>query len=219
MVTAPVYPDASNSTPSLQSAPNRDENRGAAARHLRRSLTRVRPLVDRYGYWAAAGAILIEGIGIPAPGQTLLLASSVEAGRGRMNVVALILVVAFAAVIGNSIGYVIGRWGGRYVLGKFRLNPERQQRLETLFERRGATVVLLGRFVDGLRQLNGIVAGMMRMPWPRFTTFNIVGALLWTGIWGLGPYYLGRRTYLFIAFYHHHRGLVFLIGVIAILLL
>jgi membrane protein DedA with SNARE-associated domain len=136
-----------------------------------------------------------------------------------MNIAVLVSVVAVFAAVGNSIGYAIGRWGGRYVLNKFRINPERQRRIEELFARRGGTVVLLGRFVDGLRQLNGIVAGTMGMPWPRFTAFNIAGALLWTAVWGFGPYYLGRRTYMFIAFYHHHRGFVFAGGVVALVAL
>ncbi|HEY7168137.1 MAG TPA: DedA family protein [Candidatus Binatia bacterium] len=216
--TAALYAATADLAPVEQSQ-HRDENYSAARRHLRRSLAKVRPLIDRYGYWAAAGATLTESIGIPAPGQTLLLGSSIEAARGRMNIVALVAFVTIFAIVGNSLGYAIGWWGGHWVLGKLRINAERQRRLEELFARRGGTVVLLGRFIDGLRQLNGIVAGMMRMPWPTFTAYNIAGAVLWTGIWGLGPYYLGRRTYVFIAFYHHHRALVFLIGVTAILLL
>ena len=217
-LTPGVYGQVTDSRPAAEPSSNADSNH-VRVRHLRTSLRRVRPLIDRYGYWAAAVGILIEGIGIPAPGQTLLLASSIEASRGRMNIAAVFSFVTVFAIIGNSIGYAIGRWTGRHVLGKFRINPERQRRLEELFDRRGGTVVLLGRFVDGLRQLNGIVAGIMRMPWPRFTAFNVAGALLWTGIWTFGPYYLGRRAYLFVAFYHHHRLLVFLIGITAIVLL
>ena len=109
----------------------------AAVRRFQRSLARVEPLMKRYGYWAAATAVLLEGMGIPAPGQTLLIASGLEATRGRMNIALLLFLVTAAAILGNSVGYVIGRWGGRLVLDKFKVGSQRQQQLDDLFSRRG----------------------------------------------------------------------------------
>jgi membrane protein DedA with SNARE-associated domain len=98
-----------------------------------------------------------------------------------------------AAVAGNSLGYLLGRLGGRPLMHKFRVNENRLQRLEDYFTRRGKWVVLIARFFDGLRQLNGIVAGLLKMPWRVFTTLNILGAALWTGVWGLGVYCLDKE--------------------------
>ena len=81
-------------------------------------MARVQPLLARYGYGAAFAAVMVEGMGIPAPGQTLLMAGALEAAAGRMNIVLLLFVVALAAVFGNSVGYAIGRWGGRAALNK-----------------------------------------------------------------------------------------------------
>jgi membrane protein DedA with SNARE-associated domain len=190
-----------------------------ALRHFRGTLARVHPLLMRYGYWAAAVAVLAEGFGIPMPGQTLLIAGSVEAAEGRMNIGWLLLVVVAAAALGNSLGYAIGYWAGRVVLNKLKVNPQRQQGLEQLFSRRGGFVILFGRFVDGLRQLNGIVSGIMKMPWWSFTAYNVAGALLWTGSWGLGSYYLGRRIHGIAAFFHHHHALLLVLGLVTLLAL
>jgi membrane protein DedA with SNARE-associated domain len=190
-----------------------------AVSHFRHALAKVQPYIKRYGYWAAAGAVLLEGMGIPTPGQTLLMAGALEAADQRMNLVLLVFLVTAAAALGNSIGYVVGRWAGRVVLKKLKVNLERQQRVEALFERYGGVIVLLGRFIDGLRQLNGIVSGMMKMPWGTFTAYNVAGAILWTGAWGVGTYYLGRRIHAIAAFFHHHRALLFILTATLVLAL
>ena len=178
---------------------------------FQRALARVQPYIERYGYGAVAAAVLVEGIGIPMPGQTLLIGGAVEALEGRMSLAMLLVLVTVSAVLGNTIGYGIGRWAGGTVLTKLKVSAHRQQHLENLFKRYGGLLVLLGRFVDGLRQFNGIVCGMMKMPWVLFTAYNIAGALLWTCAWGLGTYYLGRRIHYFAAFIHHHRAFLYLL--------
>ena len=191
----------------------------AAVRDFERSLAKVQPLLERYGYGAAFAAVMAEGIGIPTPGQTLLMAGALEAAQGRMNIVLLVFLVTTAAALGNSVGYAIGRWGGRMALEKLGVNPRRQQYLDDLFKRRGGLVILLARFLDGLRQLNGIVSGVMRMPWWTFTAYNVAGAVLWTCAWGLGTYYLGRDIHVIAGFFHRHGWLLYVVGVIALVVL
>lgn len=192
-----------------------DPHPSAAVRELERSLAKAQPLLERYGYGAAFAAVMAEGMGIPTPGQTLLVASALEAAAGRMNITLLLLLVTAAATLGNSLGYAIGRWGGRVVLNKLKVNPQRQQRLDDLFKRRGGPVILLARFLDGLRQLNGIVAGVMTLPWWTFTAYNVAGAILWTCAWGLGTYYLGRDVHVIVAFFHRHARLLYWLSVTA----
>ena len=203
------------SMPGEQTTVVPDHRPGRALQTFERSLARVQPLLARYGYGAAFAAVMVEGMGIPAPGQTLLMASALEAAVGRMNIVLLLFLVTIAATLGNSIGYAIGRWGGRMVLEKLKVNRQRQQRLDDLFRRRGGIVILLARFLDGLRQLNGITAGVMRMPWWIFTAYNVAGALLWTCAWGLGTYYFGRDIHVIATFFQRHRRLLFALGLIA----
>ena len=188
-------------------------------RRFERSLRNVQPLLQRYGYGAAFAAVLVEGMGVPTPGQTLLMAAAVEAAEGRMSIGLLLFVVTTAAIFGNSVGYAIGRWGGRAALNKLNVNAQRQQRLDDLFRRRGGVVVLLARFLDGLRQLNGIAAGVLQMPWWTFTAYNIAGAILWTCAWGLGTYFLGRDINFLAAFFHKHAGWLYVMGLVILVTL
>jgi membrane protein DedA with SNARE-associated domain len=196
-----------------------DHQPGAMERRFERSLAEVQPLLARYGYGASVAAVAAEGVGIPTPGQTLLMASALEAAAGRMNIGLLLLLVAAAATLGNSLGYALGRWGGRAALDTLRVNPQRQQRLDELFRRRGGVVILLARFVDGLRQLNGLVAGILKMPWWTFTAYNVAGAILWTCAWGLGTYYLGRELHVIAALLHRPARLLYVLGLIALAVL
>jgi len=160
------------------------------------------PILDEYGYLAVFGAVLVEGFGIPAPGQTLLMASAVLAARDDMSL-AWVLTLAFAAaVLGNSLGYLLGRWGGHRLLLKIGVSRGRMDKVEGLFNRYGGGVVTTGRFFDGLRQLNGIVAGTLEMSWWRFTLFNVLGAALWVGLWGLGVYFFEHNIDALFAVFH-----------------
>jgi membrane protein DedA with SNARE-associated domain len=160
---------------------------------LEQAIARVQPLFDRYGYLVVFAAIMVEGVGIPAPGQTLLIAAALSAAHGNLSLVWVLICACLAAGLGNSLGYLLGRWGGRPLLARFKVRGDRLARLEDKFRRYGGVVVLVARFFDGLRQLNGIVAGMLAMPWKMFTGFNVLGAILWTGVWGLGTYFLGKE--------------------------
>ena len=161
------------------------------------ALAGLAPLLDHYGYLAVALLVLLDNCGIPVPGQTILVLASVYAGTGHLDFTAVLLIAAAAATLGNSIGYLIGRTGGRafvhrwgrYVL----LTPARMDRADGFFARHGGKVVLVARFVDGLRQYNGIIAGTTGMPWRRFTPFNLLGAVLWTAVWGTFGYVAGAN--------------------------
>ena len=161
-----------------------------ASGELEAAIARMQPMLERYGYAGVAGAVSVEGFGVPAPGQTLLMAGALEAARGHMHPVFLFLLAMLAAVLGNSLGYVIGKRGGRALLRRLHVNEAREAKLTGLFDRFGGGFIVLARFFDGPRQLNGILAGTLAMPWWLFTVFNVLGAVLWVGIWGLGTYYL-----------------------------
>jgi membrane protein DedA with SNARE-associated domain len=170
-----------------------DHYRNRVVRDLKHAIARVEPLLERYGYAAVFLAIMVEGLGLLAPGQSLLMAAAFAAAQGRLNLVWVLFWAFTAAVVGNSLGYLMGRRGGRTLLSKIGVNEQHLAKMEGYFSRGGKWVVLLARFVDGLRQLNGIVAGLLEMPWPVFTTFNILGAALWTGVWGLGVFFLDKK--------------------------
>ncbi|MDO0929238.1 DedA family protein [Streptomyces sp. TG1A-8] len=158
-----------------------------AAPPLPGPLAHLAPLLGHYGYWAVGAVVLVEDFGVPAPGETILIAAGVYAGAGRLDIAVVAAVAFAAAVAGDNIGYLIGRGGGRAFVHRWGryvfLTPERFRTTEEFFGRHGGKIVTVARFIEGLRQANGIVAGASGMPWRRFLVFNTLGAALWVGFW------------------------------------
>jgi membrane protein DedA with SNARE-associated domain len=153
--------------------------------------------LQHYGLWAILLLVMVEDFGIPLPGETVLIAGAIFAGSGQINVIALGLVGFFAAAIGDNIGYVIGRFGGRALVDRWGryifLTPERLDKAEGFFEKHGGKIITIARFVEGLRQANGIIAGISKMHWLRFGAFNALGAALWVGAWVSLGYFAGQH--------------------------
>jgi membrane protein DedA with SNARE-associated domain len=154
-------------------------------------------VVDKFGYLGVAALVFIESFGIPAPGETAIIAGSAYAGRGHLNIFAVALTAFLAAVVGDSVGYWIGRRGGRPLIQRYgryvRLTPPRLDRVSRFMSRHGPKMVVVARFVEGLRQFNGVVAGMTGMPFPRFLACNALGAVLWVGCWSAVGYFAGNH--------------------------
>jgi membrane protein DedA with SNARE-associated domain len=153
--------------------------------------------LQHFGLWAVLVLVLLEDFGVPVPGETILIAASVYAGAGRLNVVAVGVIAFVAAVLGDNIGFAIGHFGGRALAlrwGKYVfLTEERLDRAEDFFNRRGAWIITIARFIEGLRQANGIIAGITGMHWLRFVAFNALGAALWVGTWVSVGYFSGEH--------------------------
>ena len=152
--------------------------------------------LDHYGYAAVGLLLLLENIGAPVvPGEAMLIAAAVYAGAGRLNIVAVGVLAVIASTVGSCIGYLIGRLGGRALVVRFGryvfLTAARLEKAERFFTRHGAVVITFARFLEGLRQANGIIAGITEMPWWRFLAFNSLGAVLWVGTWASLGYLAG----------------------------
>lgn len=165
---------------------------------LPQEIQQVAPYLDRYGYLAIFGGIVLEDFGFPAPGETLLIAGTAFAGvSGKLSIWLVALLAFLGAVLGDNIGFAIGHFGGRRLVLKFGryvlITERRLDRAEESFERHGGKVVLFARFVEGLRQLNGIVAGVFGMRWRRFLVFNVLGAGLWVGFWAIVGYFFSDK--------------------------
>jgi membrane protein DedA with SNARE-associated domain len=166
---------------------------GEIETEMSRAVARAAPLLERYGYAALFAAILLEGMGIPAPGQTLMIGASLAAARGGLSIGWVLAWAFVAAVAGNCAGYLIGLKGGRPLLVRLGVSEERLEKTQRRFSRTGAGIILVARFVDGLRQINGIAAGLLRMPPGTFMAANVPGAILWVGFWGLGTFFLEKE--------------------------
>lgn len=142
-----------------------------------------------YGYAGLFLAVALESFGIPLPGQSSLMASAVLARHGEMNIIWVMIVAWSAAFGGDTLGYWIGRRWGHKPLARLPVSEAALLHVEAAYLRYGGLIVIVARFIEGFRQLNGIVAGTMGMTWHTFLLFNAIGALLWCATWGLGLYY------------------------------
>lgn len=162
------------------------------------SFLNVDHLVQVAGYPLLIVLVMGESSGVPIPGETALITAAVLAGRGKLSIELVILLAAAGAIVGDNIGYVIGRKGGRWLLerpGRFH-----RQRLDVLragepfFERHGPKAVFLGRFVLGLRVWASWLAGATRMHWRSFVLWNALGGICWATAIGLLAYFLGNSA-------------------------
>jgi len=137
----------------------------------------------RYGYWVVFFGVMLENGGVPIPGETVLLFAGFLAYQGGIQLVRAIGVAIAGATLGDSLGYTLGRYGGsaffdRYVK-RFKFLARPYENSKALFLRHGHWAVFTGRFITGLRVFAGPLAGLFKMPYPRFLLFNFTGAVLW----------------------------------------
>jgi len=154
--------------------------------------------VTHVGYPLLFVLVMAESGGLPVPGETSLIAGAVLASQGKLQIAVVILLAASAAIVGDNIGYLIGRKGGRWLLerpGRFH-----RQRLEVLatgepfFDRHGPKAVFFGRFILGLRVWASWLAGATRMRWPSFVFWNACGGIGWATLIGLLAYFAGHSA-------------------------
>ncbi|HEX3510606.1 MAG TPA: DedA family protein [Solirubrobacteraceae bacterium] len=158
----------------------------------------VTHLVEVFGYPLMFLAVMAESSGVPVPGETGLITAAVLASQGKLQIEIVIALAAIGAIVGDNIGYQIGRKGGRWLLerpGRF----ERQRRQvivsgEPFFERHGPKAVFFGRFILGLRVWASWLAGVTHMRWRSFFLWNALGGICWATAIGLIAYFLGTAA-------------------------
>jgi membrane protein DedA with SNARE-associated domain len=155
-------------------------------------------LIHVYGLVVVALVIGLESIGLPFPGETVLILAGIFAGtKHDLNIFAVVATAAFAAFAGQVIGFVIGREFGYRLLLRFgpylHITEGRIKLGEYLFMRYGSVIVFVARFVPVLRSIAGLLAGANRMPWAQFLLANVVGAVAWASLFGFAAYLLGHE--------------------------
>jgi membrane protein DedA with SNARE-associated domain len=158
----------------------------------------VKHLVTVFGYPLLFLIVMSESSGAPVPGETGLIAAAVLASQGKLRIELVIALAAAAAIVGDNIGYQIGRRGGRWLLQRpGRFYRQRRQVLATgepFFEHHGPKAVFFGRFVLGLRVWASWLAGATRMRWRSFALWNALGGITWATAVGLFAYFLGHSA-------------------------
>src|SRR3984893_7424399 len=150
-------------------------------------------LLEQYGYWAVFVAVGAESLGVPIPGETTLITAALFAGSShRLNIVWSVVVASAAAIIGDNIGYLLGRVGGYRLMRRYghyvRVDEAKMKVGRYLFMRHGSKVVFFGRFVSVLRTYAAFLAGTNRMRWSRFLVANAAGGIVWATLYGVGAY-------------------------------
>jgi membrane protein DedA with SNARE-associated domain len=173
------------------------DEREAGVEEMAQLVGSLEHFVRDYGVVAVVVILTFEALGAPVPGETLLIFTAVLAGRGEISLPDLLVFAWAGSVLGDNIGYGIGRKLGRAAVTRYGarvgLTESRFDAVERMFARYGAATVTFARFVNVLRQLNGIVAGTLGMEWQRFLVFNALGAALWVGVWVLGTYFFSEH--------------------------
>ena len=143
----------------------------------------LQEVIGRWGYLVIFAAMLLENAGLPLPGETVTLLGGYAAGSGQLNILGVMGAAAGGAVLGDNIGYWVGRrlgWGLILKVGRWLgQSPAQLEKLRDQFLRHAGKSVLLGRFVAVLRVVAGPMAGAVGMPYPKFLLCNVVGATLW----------------------------------------
>jgi undecaprenyl-diphosphatase len=153
-------------------------------------------LFAHYGYAVVFGGVFLENMGLPIPGETMLLAGAALAHLGTLSLKLVILTAIAGATLGDNVGFFIGRRGGRAIAERhgwrIGLTPPLLAEFDRFFERHGPKTVFIARFITGLRVVGAVLAGASGMRWPIFLVYNASGAIVWCTVVGLAGYALGR---------------------------
>ncbi len=161
------------------------------------SSTWIQDAIQTYGLWVLFAVVMSESMGVPMPGETALVTAALYAGAThQIDILPVVTVAATAAMVGDNIGYLIGRTIGLRLLVRYgryvRLNEARLKVGQYLFLKHGGKIVFFGRFVAFLRTFAALLAGANRMPWPHFLAMNAAGGICWACLFGFGAYVLGE---------------------------
>ena len=185
-------------------------------------MNQILSLIGQYGYLVVFFGVMLESSGVPLPGETILIASGVLVEQGYLDLDNVIVFGILGAVIGDQLGYWVGRKGGRpFVVrwGRYALiTPKRLSRAEWFFKRHGGKAVFLARFVAGLRVFGALVAGISSMHWRTFLFYNTLGGACWATTAVLAGYFLGGSLDLLERWAGRASGLLFILLALALAL-
>jgi membrane protein DedA with SNARE-associated domain len=162
--------------------------------------------IDQYGYIAVALLVAIESMGVPLPGETAVITAAAFAATGGVSAAGVAIAATVGTVVGGTGGYWLGRWRGNALLARYGhwlwLDERRVQRAESYFREHGMKTVFFGRYIVLLRIIGSLLAGMMHMPFARFSIVNFAGGALWAVTFTMLGYLFGEN----LPRLHRHLG-------------
>lgn len=189
------------------------------AHHLYTALSQF---FAHYGYWAIFITVFLENTGVPAPGDTVVLFAGFVARRGGLSLLWTILMAAAAAILGQFLGYVIGRLGGEAFIHRYRhtlrVSQTHYDKAQNIFLRNASWAVFVARFVIVLRELAGLLSGVFRFPVSSFMLASISGAVIWSASMSCLGYFLSQSWKQLVHFFSRMDIVVLILFGIVVLI-
>lgn len=191
-------------------------------RELHQNLTieHIEDLVRDYGYYLIFGLVMLGNMGVPVPEESPVIIAGVASQRGWLDYKIAFVVCVFSAILGDNIGYMIGRKGGRTLILKYGqyigITDEKLRHFEGFFQRYGDKTVFVARFIAGLRWVAGPLSGAAHMPFKRFLFFNSFGAIVWVTIMTQLGYHFSKNLPYLLELLSKVNSIIVIIAVVII---
>ncbi len=176
--------------------------------HINELLMAMKPLLEQYGYLALIVSIFLEGIGIPMPGQSLMIAASIISSEHVMNLSLVIIVSWLSCFFGNTCGYLIGYYFEGWLDKKGYISGPKMQKLQSTIQKYGPACLVVSRFVEGMKQFMPLACGIAKMPRKEFLLGNALATTIWVAVFSLLTNFAFEHLSVLSQFYTDHRYVV-----------
>ena len=177
--------------------------------------------VGHWGYAAIFVVVVLGNVGLPVPEETILALAGYLVWRGKLRLSLVLVVGIVSAVVGDNIGYWLGREVGRPLIYRYarikRISDRVMPPAERFFHKHGGKAVFFARFFGGVRVTGAWMAGITRMSWWTFLLWNALGGIVWAAVVGLVSFYAGKAVADAITRYGVYGGIA--IGVLIVLVI
>ncbi len=176
--------------------------------HINELLMAMKPLLEQYGYLALIVSIFLEGIGIPMPGQSLMIAASIISSEHVMNLSLVMIVSWLSCFLGNTCGYLIGYYFEGWLDKKGYISGPKMQKLQSTIQKYGPACLVVSRFVEGMKQFMPLACGIAKMPRKEFLLGNALATTIWVAVFSLLTNFAFEHLSVLSQFYTEHRYVV-----------
>lgn len=176
--------------------------------HINELLMAMKPLLEQYGYLALIVSIFLEGIGIPMPGQSLMIAASIISSEHVMNLSLVMIVSWLSCFLGNTCGYLIGYYFEGWLDKKGYISGPKMQKLQSTIQQYGPACLVVSRFVEGMKQFMPLACGIAKMPRKEFLLGNALATTIWVAVFSLLTNFAFEHLSVLSQFYTDHRYVV-----------
>lgn len=176
--------------------------------HIKELLMVMKPLLEQYGYLALIVSIFLEGIGIPMPGQSLMIAASIISSEHVMNLSLVMIVSWLSCFFGNTCGYLIGYYFEGWLDKKGYISGPKMQKLQSTIQKYGPACLVVSRFVEGMKQFMPLACGIAKMPRKEFLLGNALATTIWVAVFSLLTNFAFEHLSVLSQFYTDHRYVV-----------